>query len=95
MGQRGTFHSLAASGPYTWAHLFVAGSDYSPSTNSAEAYEVRVIVAGNLKVDLPDSTGVTIPVVAGDILKMEISKIYNTGTTATGITLLGFLISRN
>lgn len=43
--------------------------------------------AGNLKVDfLHGATGVTVPVLAGVQYSGRLTKVYKTGTTATGIT---------
>lgn len=46
-----------------------------------------VNVAGNVKADfVGGSTGITLTLLAGVIYPLRLTKIYKTGTTATGIT---------
>jgi len=46
-------------------------------------------VAGNIKVDtLGGQSAVTIAIAAGVPLPLRVTKIYNSGTTATGVTAL-------
>lgn len=47
---------------------------------------IRVGVAGNVKVDIPGgSQGIVIPCTTNTDLLLPISRVYATGTTATGI----------
>ena len=46
--------------------------------------------AGTVKVDLVNSTGVSFTAVAGGYILADVTKVYQTGTTATGIVGLGW-----
>lgn len=52
------------------------------------AWALAIGVAGNVKVDTPAQTGVTIAVPAAFVLPLIVLKVYATGTTATGIVAL-------
>lgn len=60
-------------------------------SDTAEVYfvAIRVGVAGNLAVRTENGTTLTIPnVAAGETIKLRVTKVLATGTTATG--LVGF-----
>ena len=62
----------------------------TPSNSTANYFAfLRIGVAGDIKVDtIGGSVGVTIAVLAGEYLPLSVTKVYATGTTATGI--IGF-----
>lgn len=61
----------------------VSASDDEPSLKYRAVY---VGTGGNLKIDTPDSTGVTLVALAAGVWHpMEVTKIYNSGTTAEDI----------
>jgi hypothetical protein len=45
-------------------------------------------VSGNIKVDLPNATGITFSNVPVGIFPVQAIKVYQTGTTATGVVAL-------
>lgn len=79
---------------FPWvASVDISTEDYTPPAGYA-IIEIRVNVAGNVKMDTAENTGVTIPYLDQDIDRLKISKIYKAsdGTTATGITVRGFKV---
>jgi hypothetical protein len=63
-------------------------------TLSMYSRAIAISTAGTLKVDFAGgltgagAEGITFTVVAGQILPIKIKKIYDTGTTASGVILL-------
>lgn len=79
-----TVEDATQSQSYSRATAFT-GTDpsYSPVTDA-----VLIGVAGNLKVDMAGGdTGLTLALTAG-IHRLRVSKIYTSGTTATGVFAL-------
>lgn len=77
---------------YPWvANVDVSVSDYTAPAGYA-ILEIRTGVAGNVKMDTPENTGVVIPYGDMDRDQLKITKIYSSGTTATGITVRGFKV---
>jgi len=63
----------------------VSSSDFTTEVHGG--INLFVWGAGNIKVDMAVSWTVTLTgVVAGTFLPIKVSKVYNTGTTATNIT---------
>jgi hypothetical protein len=81
------------------AAVVLSSTDYVPPAGDTgpkvKINQLRCTTAGLIKVDMPNATGVTIPVTTYDIVDGEFTKIYKTGTDAalwTGcITVFGNL----
>lgn len=59
----------------------LTSTDYAP----ASAFGIYVGTAGNVKLDTLEGSTLTVPVQAGAVLPWAASRIYKTGTTATGL----------
>lgn len=63
----------------------VSGGD---QTLAAGCRGLYVGGTGNIKIDMPNATGVTFAGVAAGILPVQVTKVYQTGTTATSVVAL-------
>jgi hypothetical protein len=86
---------IAMQGPYTWGDsVYCAAADYTVSS-SRIVCEMRVTDSCVITCDLRNKTGLVIRACAGDIFRLDITKIYMTGTDASvrsgnKIRLFGF-----
>jgi hypothetical protein len=63
----------------------VSGADYAPA---GAPFGLYVGGAGAVKIDTIETQGVTIQAIAGAVLPWAVRKVYQTGTTATGLTTI-------
>ena len=79
-----------ASQPATGAYDFTGTADATTADWGGQyARAVYIGVAGTLKVDMQDGTTANFAgCTAGSILPIAIKKIYDTGTTASGVVLI-------
>lgn len=71
---------------YSGGPAFDAG-DVSPSNDTEITFRfLRVNSAGNITIKTAGGNDVTIAATAGEYIPLSGSKVYATGTTATGIT---------
>lgn len=81
--------------PYTKVlAVDLSSVDWTSASASMFVGEMRNKVAGNIKVDTIDSTGIIYPADAYDIVRARITKIYKSGTTATNITVWGYPLAQ-
>lgn len=64
----------------------VSSSDWE-DPNSFYPRAITVNTSGDVKLDTLDTTGITVYLQAGVIYAIQVSKIYQTGTTAAGIVV--------
>ena len=80
---------ILIQGPYTYiATPVVTAVDFIVPANVIIS-EIHTVTAGNIYVDTPRSTNALLVATTFDEFKVRITRIYTTGTTATGFTLLG------
>lgn len=72
------------------AAVNLGGGDVSYGESSANGCPIGVLAtaAGNVKLDLYDGSTVTLPIAAGAVLSVMVRKIYQSGTTATGLFVI-------
>ena len=63
----------------------IANGDYTVVSTPVGLY---VGGAGAIKIDTLENTGVTVQAIAGSVLPWAVRKVYQTGTTATGIVTI-------
>jgi hypothetical protein len=63
----------------------IANGDYVPVGNPVGLY---VGAAGAVKIDTIESTGVVVQAIAGAVLPWAVRKVWQTGTTATGLVTI-------
>lgn len=63
----------------------VSGGNQTLPSGSRGLY---VGVTGNIKIDMPNATGITFSNVAVGILPVQATRVYQTGTTATSVLAL-------
>ena len=84
---------LAHQGPYERvAANVVASADWVAARAGIFCCEIRNSDAGNIKIDTETDSGVVVSVAANDVLRVYATKIYNSGTTATNVCVLGFTL---
>jgi hypothetical protein len=68
---------------------YIGAVSITPSDSAALTPEyvraLLVAVTGNVKVTMHDGTVVTLPLVAGIVYKVSVSRVWLNGTAATGI----------
>ena len=80
---------VLTQGPYT----YVANPNVTAANWTAPAdvfiCEIRAQVAGNIYIDTPRRTHELLIADNFDVFRVRVTRIYTTGTTATGITVFG------
>lgn len=75
--------------PYDGAEAVdISSTDHTVSANDGVSRALFVGVAGDVKVDMANGATVTFASMAAGIHKIAITKVYKTGTAATGLVVL-------
>lgn len=73
------------SSAYGAVAVDVSGGDQTLAPGCRGLY---VGTAGAIKIDMPNATGITFTNVPAGILSVQVTKVYQTGTAASGIIAL-------
>lgn len=79
----GIYHDVSSA--HGAVAVDVSSADQSLALGCRGLY---VGTTGDIKVDLPSNTGITFTNVAVGIFPVQVTKVYNSGTTASGIVAL-------